>query len=169
MIPIKDYPGERRLFPWVMLTIIMLNLAVFAFELLIENDVMLDRLFSAAGVIPVEYTRGVKRLSGVCYFYGSHIETRQPILGTTGAGSPCEKPARAAAFKKLIEATVEKYNLRHVHPDCELSQLVAALELLGVSEDTWEIEGLRIPDFNRQRERERPKPAHPAAAPESSA
>src|SRR4030095_1929922 len=37
----------------------MLNVAVFAFELLIQSDVMLDRLFSAAGVIPVEYTRGV--------------------------------------------------------------------------------------------------------------
>jgi membrane associated rhomboid family serine protease len=59
MIPIKDYPGDRRLFPWVMLAIIMLNLAVFAFELLIESDVMLDRLFSSAGVIPVEYTSGV--------------------------------------------------------------------------------------------------------------
>ena len=33
MIPVKDYPGARRSFPWVMLAILALNVGVFAFEL----------------------------------------------------------------------------------------------------------------------------------------
>src|SRR6185436_14194925 len=60
MIPIKDYPGERRLYPWVMLALIALNMAVFAFELLVQSVAALDSLFKAAGVVPVEYSRGVE-------------------------------------------------------------------------------------------------------------
>jgi rhomboid family protein len=59
MIPIKDYPGERRLFPWVMLTIVVLNIVVFVYELLVGSSADLEVLFSAAGVVPVEFTRGV--------------------------------------------------------------------------------------------------------------
>ena len=58
MIPLRDYPGERRTFPWVMLTILAINLLVFAFELLLGSDTRLNNLFSSAGVIPVEFTRG---------------------------------------------------------------------------------------------------------------
>jgi membrane associated rhomboid family serine protease len=43
-----------------MLIILALNVGVFAFELSLGSDRQLDRLFSAAGVIPVEYTRGVE-------------------------------------------------------------------------------------------------------------
>ena len=57
MIPIKDYPGTRRSFPWVMLCILVLNVLVFIFELGVGSTAALDRLFSSAGVIPVEFTR----------------------------------------------------------------------------------------------------------------
>lgn len=59
MIPIRDYPGARRSFPWVMLTILGLNVLVFIFELGVGSAAALDVLFSSAGVIPVEFTRGV--------------------------------------------------------------------------------------------------------------
>jgi membrane associated rhomboid family serine protease len=60
MIPIRDYPGVRRSFPWVMLIILALNVGVFAFELSLGSDQQLERLFAAAGVVPVEYTRGAE-------------------------------------------------------------------------------------------------------------
>jgi membrane associated rhomboid family serine protease len=60
MIPIRDDPGERRRsFPWVMLTILLLNVLAFVFELGVGNTGALDNLFLAAGVVPVEFTRGV--------------------------------------------------------------------------------------------------------------
>ena len=59
MIPIKDYPGPRRSFPWVMLTILVVNVLVFIFELGVGDANALDQLFLAAGVVPVEFTRGV--------------------------------------------------------------------------------------------------------------
>jgi membrane associated rhomboid family serine protease len=60
MIPIKDYPGERRTFPWVMLTILVLNVIAFVFELGVADSSSLDNLFLAAGIVPVEFTRGVQ-------------------------------------------------------------------------------------------------------------
>src|SRR5262245_27171934 len=59
MIPLKDYPGERRSFPWVMLTLIVINVIVFVFELGVGEASSLDQLFLAAGVVPVEFTRHV--------------------------------------------------------------------------------------------------------------
>ena len=61
MIPLKDYPGDRRLFPWVMLTLVVLNVLVFLYEITIQaaGDDALDTLFTAAAVVPVEFTRGV--------------------------------------------------------------------------------------------------------------
>jgi rhomboid family protein len=59
MIPLKDYPGERRTFPWVMLAILAINIVVFVFEFSQASDTALSNLFQAAGVIPVEFTRGV--------------------------------------------------------------------------------------------------------------
>jgi len=32
MLPVKDYPGERRTFPWVMLTLVGINVLAFVFE-----------------------------------------------------------------------------------------------------------------------------------------
>jgi len=58
MIPLKDYPGERRTFPWVMLTILVINLLVFVFEVGLGSDTRLSNLFHADGVVPVEFTRG---------------------------------------------------------------------------------------------------------------
>jgi membrane associated rhomboid family serine protease len=58
VIPIKDYPGPRRLFPWVMLGIVVLNILVFLFELSLGSTRDLDQLFASAGVVPIEYTRG---------------------------------------------------------------------------------------------------------------
>ncbi|MDQ3810649.1 MAG: rhomboid family intramembrane serine protease [Chloroflexota bacterium] len=60
MIPVRDYPGERRSFPWVMLLILLLNIVVFGYELLGSNVRDLERLFTSAGVVPIEYTRGVE-------------------------------------------------------------------------------------------------------------
>jgi membrane associated rhomboid family serine protease len=59
MIPIKDYPGPRRSFPWVMLSILVLNVLVFVFELGVGDVESLDQLFLSAGVVPVEFTRGI--------------------------------------------------------------------------------------------------------------
>jgi rhomboid family protein len=59
MIPIKDYPGERRTFPWVMLTILVVNIVVFVFELGYASSNDLNTLFLSAGVTPYEFTRGV--------------------------------------------------------------------------------------------------------------
>lgn len=60
MIPVRDDPGEpRRSFPWVMLTILLVNVVAFVFELGLDNTGSLDNLFLAAGVVPVEFTRGV--------------------------------------------------------------------------------------------------------------
>src|SRR3984893_1529649 len=60
MIPVRDDPGEpRRSFPWVMLTILVVNVLAFVFELGVGNSVALDNLFLSAGVVPVEFTRGV--------------------------------------------------------------------------------------------------------------
>jgi membrane associated rhomboid family serine protease len=60
MIPVRDDPGEpRRSFPWVMLTILVVNVLVFVFELGVGDTNSLDNLFLAAGVVPVEFTRGV--------------------------------------------------------------------------------------------------------------
>jgi membrane associated rhomboid family serine protease len=59
MIPVKDYPGERRAFPWVMLTILLVNILAFLYELSLGDPNNLDALFSSAGVVPVEFTRGI--------------------------------------------------------------------------------------------------------------
>src|ERR1700687_6195426 len=60
MIPVRDDPGERRTsFPWVMLSIFVLNVVAFVFELGVGDTGALDNLFLAAGVVPVEFTRGV--------------------------------------------------------------------------------------------------------------
>jgi membrane associated rhomboid family serine protease len=58
MIPVKDYPGERRSFPWVMLSIVLLNILVFLFEVSL-GDQRLEGLFFSAGVVPVEFTQGI--------------------------------------------------------------------------------------------------------------
>src|SRR5437879_11377545 len=59
MIPLRDDPGvPRRSFPWVMLTILLLNIVAFIFGLT-EPDSVLEQLFQSAGVVPVEFTRGV--------------------------------------------------------------------------------------------------------------
>jgi membrane associated rhomboid family serine protease len=59
VIPLKDYPGPRRTFPWIMLTILVVNVLVFIFELGVADTASLDRLFQEAGVVPVEFTRGL--------------------------------------------------------------------------------------------------------------
>jgi len=59
MIPVRDDPGEpRRSFPWVMLTILLVNVVAFVFELGVGDTGSLDNLFLSAGVVPVEFTRG---------------------------------------------------------------------------------------------------------------
>jgi membrane associated rhomboid family serine protease len=58
MIPVRDYPGERHSFPWVMLGIILLNLVAFVFELSLGSERALQGLFQSAGVVPAEFTTG---------------------------------------------------------------------------------------------------------------
>ncbi len=61
MIPLKDDPGApRRTFPWIMLTILLVNIIVFLLELTQPSDNALNNLFLAAGVVPVEFTRGAQ-------------------------------------------------------------------------------------------------------------
>ena len=60
MIPIRDYPGDRHRFPWVMLAILLLNLVVFVYELGATSVRELDLIFTSAGVVPVEFTRGIQ-------------------------------------------------------------------------------------------------------------
>lgn len=123
------------------------------------NDVWSPRRLGMSG-LDKEYHRGVKNLPGLGYFYGSSIETEQRVLGF--GGMDYKNPARAAAFAKLIQETVKKHNLHYKHPDCELSQLVAALETLGCTEDQWKwcksqggVTELR--DWIRERESRRPE------------
>src|SRR5437762_9036003 len=52
LIPLKDYPGPRRTFPWVMLTLVAVNIVVFIFELSLPSDNALNNLFYADGVVP---------------------------------------------------------------------------------------------------------------------
>ena len=59
MIPLKDYPGPRRTFPWVMLTIFVVNILAFLFELGLGSDQQLNGLFLSDGVVPAEFTRGL--------------------------------------------------------------------------------------------------------------
>jgi membrane associated rhomboid family serine protease len=60
MIPVRDDPGEaRRSFPYVMLAILLVNVIAFIWELGVGDTRTLDNLFLAAGVVPVEFTRGV--------------------------------------------------------------------------------------------------------------
>src|SRR5579859_1845610 len=60
MIPVRDDPGEpRRSFPWVMLTILVVNVVAFGYELGVGDTRALDTLFYTAGIVPVEFTRGV--------------------------------------------------------------------------------------------------------------
>src|SRR5260370_17792405 len=57
MIPLRDDPGEpRRSFPWIMLSIVVLNVLAFVFELSFGTTASLDNLFLSAGVVPVEFT-----------------------------------------------------------------------------------------------------------------
>ncbi len=53
MIPIADDPPARRSFPIVTLTLIVVNVAVFLYEL--SLGAQLDTLFRAAGVTPLEF------------------------------------------------------------------------------------------------------------------
>jgi membrane associated rhomboid family serine protease len=55
MIPIRDDPGPRRLTPFVNFTLILINVAVFVYELSLGEAV--ERLFFSAGVIPLEFAR----------------------------------------------------------------------------------------------------------------
>ena len=56
MIPIGDDPGPRRLAPVVTLTLILINIGIFVYELSLgERGV--ERLFRSAGVVPLEFAR----------------------------------------------------------------------------------------------------------------
>lgn len=53
MIPISDYAGRRRRFPWVMLAILALNVLVFLYEMSLEPRA-LQGFVSSFGAIPYE-------------------------------------------------------------------------------------------------------------------
>jgi membrane associated rhomboid family serine protease len=56
MIPIGDYAGARPRFPYVNLTLILINVAVFAYELTLGGN--LDGFFRTWGAVPRELTTG---------------------------------------------------------------------------------------------------------------
>ena len=57
MIPISDAPGPRRTFPVVTVLLIAINVLVFVFELGM-GDQQLERVITAAGVVPAEILSG---------------------------------------------------------------------------------------------------------------
>src|SRR5690242_4007224 len=57
MIPISDAPGPRRTFPIVTVLLIAINVLVFLFELGM-GDQQLERVITAAGVVPAEILSG---------------------------------------------------------------------------------------------------------------
>lgn len=57
MIPISDDPGPRRLTPVVNITLVLINVAVFLYEVSL-GDRGLEGLFRSAGVVPLEFTTG---------------------------------------------------------------------------------------------------------------
>ena len=60
MIPLRDDPGvPRRTFPWVMLTIIGVNILAFLYELTFPDATALNNFFLADGVVPAEFTRHI--------------------------------------------------------------------------------------------------------------
>lgn len=60
MIPLRDDPGiPRRTFPWVMLTLVVVNILAFVYELSFPDSAALNNFFLADGVVPVEFTRHV--------------------------------------------------------------------------------------------------------------
>ncbi|MCL4458810.1 MAG: rhomboid family intramembrane serine protease [Chloroflexi bacterium] len=58
MIPISDYVGVRRRFPLVTITIILINIAVFLYEISLSPP-HLEGLIRALGLVPYEITGGI--------------------------------------------------------------------------------------------------------------
>jgi membrane associated rhomboid family serine protease len=56
MIPLGDDPGPRRLTPVVTIVLLLINVAVFVYEMSLGDGI--ERLFRSAGVTPLEFTRG---------------------------------------------------------------------------------------------------------------
>lgn len=108
-----------------------------------------------------EYERGVKRLPGLSYFYGATIASKHAL---SFGVSPYENPRRAEAFFGLVRETIERFNLQHKHPSCEVSQIAAALDLLGCRGGEWVFTGSgggSVPLRQWMTERERERPAEP--------
>lgn len=107
-----------------------------------------------------EYTRGFRRLPGVGYFYAGRIETEHcPLWNHVEAA---KGPDRAESFCKLIRQVVEDKNLGYKHPQCELTQTLAALYLLGTTEGEWSYwtaQGGRVSLREWIAEREKMRPA----------
>lgn len=57
MIPLSDYPPERRTVPVVMLTLVAINIFMFLYQILLGPG--MDRLVMAYGTIPFEITRAI--------------------------------------------------------------------------------------------------------------
>jgi hypothetical protein len=106
-------------------------------------------------------TNPIRNLPDVSGFYAATIESRQGLFG--GFSSPYENPERAGAFFALVRDTIEKFNLSHKHPHCELSQILSALVLLDVTEGGWQVQqegGGFVPLADWKREREAEASAH---------
>lgn len=61
MIPIKDYPGPRRRVPIVTWGLILINIAVFVYQLVLGSDASL--FMFAYGVVPAAITHGIPQTS----------------------------------------------------------------------------------------------------------
>lgn len=64
-------------------------------------------------------------------FSGSYAAGCKAEIKFSYGSNDYDNPERCLNFMKVIRATIEKYNINHVYPDCELSQIVTAMERLG--------------------------------------
>src|SRR5436309_461510 len=61
MLPIKDYPGPRRLLPWITLGLIAVNVVVFLYQVSLGADA--QAFMFAYSVVPVALTHGIPQTS----------------------------------------------------------------------------------------------------------
>lgn len=71
-----------------------------------------------------------------------------------------DSPTRLLNIMKLVNSVIDAKNLSFVYPECQLSQFIAALEILGCSvglneinyEDAWKWKEQRAEQWHKRRE-----------------
>jgi len=75
------------------------------------------------------------RLRDASGFYAPKAECEVGVLGESSRPSV----ELVQGLARLISSNVEKYNINHKYPECQLSQILEALERMGVSSINVEI------------------------------